>query len=127
RQTVALDTSRPFYSDVDLLSRDTVGTDSLIYRDGFMAGVAITDGAEIEHWISQKREYYRLRYTAYLDRLLADLYVHREMPQTEQIVRLLIEHDPYGEAAYHILWRVLVQQGRAAEALVSANALHERL
>lgn len=127
RQTVALDTSRPFYSDVDLLSRDTVGTDSLIYRDGFMAGVAITDGAEIEHWISQKREYYRLRYTAYLDRLLAGLYARREMPQTEQIVRLLIEHDPYGEAAYHILWRVLVQQGRAAEALVSANALHERL
>ena len=127
RQTAAFNTTWPCQADVELLDQDMTDGDAVGYHDGFMAGVAITDGAEIEQWISRMREHYRLRYSAYLDRLLADLYARREIAQSEQIARRLIEHDPHGEAAYRILWRVLVQQGRTAEALTSADALRTRL
>lgn len=124
RQTVWFETSRPHHTDVSVLDGAESDADILtVYRDGFMAGVLIADAADIEQWISRKREHYSLRYAAVLDSLLADAFARHNVPLAERIARRLIEHDPYRESAYQTLWRVLVQQGRVAQAIASVDAL----
>lgn len=125
RQTVWFDATRPYSCDTTVLdSDDGVGEDLLtVYRDGFMAGVFIADESEIAGWMSHTRERYSLRYADRLETLLGAVFARRDMRMAEQVARCLIAHDPFREAAYRILWRVLVQQGNVAQAVSSIEAL----
>lgn len=128
RQLVWFDTARPYASDVALLDADSIGLEVLsLHQDSFLSGVVVADAADVEIWISRRREHYSLRYATHLSRLLADAFDRRDIPLVEQTAHRLITHEPYHEPAYHLLWRVLVRQGHINKALASVAALRTLL
>lgn len=129
RLTVEFNDHQPYITDYSLFQKNNlIEMEALnLYQADFMAGININDDSEIAYWIETKREHYKLRFLDVLERSLIDYFNRRDIASSKQIAQQLIKHDPYHELGHHILWRILVSQGRLVEAISNIDSYHQLL
>jgi predicted ATPase/DNA-binding SARP family transcriptional activator len=98
-----------------------------LYRDGFLAGVAIPDSAAFEEWTGLLRGHLLQRALSALERLAERAQWRRDYREALAYAQRLVALDPLLEVSQRTLMRLLALNGEAAAALAQYRQLQTML
>ncbi|MFZ0546569.1 MAG: tetratricopeptide repeat protein [Candidatus Promineifilaceae bacterium] len=124
RKTAALNPEQPVWLDTEALQDAAVeaGESSASaveqYRGLFLEGIYPQNAPELESWLQQERERWRLLALTILDRLSHEQTMAGKWEQAITTLRRLLNLEPWREESHRLLMRLLASDGRFNEALV---------
>jgi predicted ATPase/DNA-binding SARP family transcriptional activator len=133
RKTAAFNPDQPVWLDTAVLQQaldednDVLTTAVAHYRGPFLDGLYPPDAPELESWLQQERERWRLLALTGLDRL-----AHRQTRAGEWAaaiasLRRLLDLEPWREESHRLLMRLLAGSGQFNAALVQYETCRELL
>jgi predicted ATPase/DNA-binding SARP family transcriptional activator len=124
RKTVTLNPEQPVWLDTTDLQKAASGegvspeTAAAHYRGLFLEGIFPQNAPELESWLQQERERWRLLALTILDRLSGEQIRAGKWDEAITTLRRLLELEPWREESHRLLMRLLAGQGQFNAALV---------
>jgi DNA-binding SARP family transcriptional activator/predicted ATPase len=128
RQTVAFDTTRPHWLDVDafrdgLAAARAEGDPSALeeavglYRGEFLEGLVVRDAPDIDDWLTAERDRLRAQFVAALQEIAEGYARHGDLTAGIAAGRRLLAVEPWREEAHQLLMRLFARAGQRQAAL----------
>ena len=124
RKTAAFNSDQPVWLDTAVLQQalddeDNSLTDAVaLYRGNFLDGIYPQDAPELETWLQQERERWRLLALTALDRLVQQQSQAGAWEEAIHSLRRLLAIEPWREESHRALMRLLARTGQFNAALV---------
>ena len=124
RKTAAFNPNQPHWLDTAVLQQALNDTDELLadaaalYRGNFLDGIYPQDAPELETWLQQERERWRLLALTALDRLVQQQSRAGAWEEAIGSLRRLLAIEPWREESHRALMRLLARTGQFNAALV---------
>jgi DNA-binding SARP family transcriptional activator len=123
RKTAVFNPDQPVWLDTAVLQQaihtddETLATAVGLYRGPFLEGVYPQDAPELEAWLQQERERWRLLALTGLDRLAHSQTRAGEWAAAIATLRRLLDLEPWREESHRLLMRLLAGSGQFNAAL----------
>jgi predicted ATPase/DNA-binding SARP family transcriptional activator len=123
RKTAAFNPDQPVWLDTAVLQQALADADepladaAALYRGPFLEGVYPQDAPELEAWLQQERERWRLLALTALDRLANSQTRAGEWAAAIATLRRLLDLEPWREESHRLLMRLLAGRGQFNAAL----------
>jgi predicted ATPase/Tfp pilus assembly protein PilF len=124
RKTAAFNPDQPVWLDTAVLQQalddadESLATAAALYRGPFLEGVYPQDAPELEAWLQQERERWRLLALTALDRLSQQQSQTGAWAEAIHSLRCLLTIEPWREESHRALMRLLARTGQFNAALV---------
>ena len=133
RKTVALNPQQPVWLDTTFLQNaahadtQTQATAVAHYRGLFLEGLYPPNAPELDSWLQQERERWRLSALTGLERLSHEQTRAGKWDEAIATLRRLLDLEPWREESHRLLMRLLASQGQFNAALVQYETCHRLL
>lgn len=123
RKTAAFNPNQPVWLDTAVLQQalddadESLAAAAALYRGPFFEGVYPQDAPELEAWLQQERERWRLLALTGLDRLARSQTRAGEWAAAIATLRRLLDLEPWREESHRLLMRLLAGGGQFNAAL----------
>ncbi|HRQ41548.1 MAG TPA: BTAD domain-containing putative transcriptional regulator [Chloroflexota bacterium] len=124
RKTAVFNPTQPVWLDTAVLQQalneDAENLEAAVarYRGPFLEGIYPQDAPELETWLQQERERWRLLALTALDRLAQQQSQGGEWEKAITTLRRLLDLEPWREESHRVLMRLLARTGQFNAALV---------
>jgi predicted ATPase/DNA-binding SARP family transcriptional activator/Tfp pilus assembly protein PilF len=133
RKTAAFNPTQPLWLDTVVLQQalndadESLADTVALYRAPFLEGIYPQDAPELESWLQQERERWRLLALTGLDRLAHSQIRAGQWAAAIASLRRLLDLEPWREESHRLLMRLLAGSGQFNAALVQYETCRELL